>query len=214
MVKLKAITVQQPWANLVADGTKHIVTRSRRTSYRGRLVIHAAKTDLHLRAHNEYPAACHGRALATASGNAHWPRLPLGVIVATCTLADCAPIGGPTDFSTGLVEGEPPAFPDRAVVVRHPALGPCDESLVLDDPGEGPRDISDELPYGDFSPGRWALFLEDVQPVEARCPACWGLGSYPYPTRWLCRLCHGELHVPPVPARGGPGDLWDWEPPR
>lgn len=206
---MKAITVQQPWANLVTDGTKYIVTRGRRTNYRGTLAVHAAKTDLHLRAHDGCPAACHGRALATASRNAHWHRLPLGVIVATGTLVDCAPIGGPTDFSTGLVEA-PPAFADRAVVVHHPALGPFDESLVLDDPGKGPCDISDQLPYGDFSPGRWALLLDDVQPVEARCPACWG--SYPYPTRKLCCLCHGKLRVAPVPARGGPGDLWDWEP--
>lgn len=211
---LKATTVQQPWANLVADGTKYVVTRSRRTSYRGRLIVYAAKTDLHLHSHDKYLAACHGRALATASRNAHGHQLPLGVIVATGTLVDCAPIGGPTDFSTGLVEGEPPALADRAVVVCHSALAPLDESLVLDDPGKGPRDISDQLPYGDFRPGRWALFLEDVQPVEARCPACWGSGSSPYPTRLLCRLCRGKLRVAPVPTRGGPGDLWDWEPPR
>ncbi len=110
------------------------------------------------------------------------------------------------------MEGEQPASAGQVVVVRHSAFGLFDESLVLDDPEKGCRDISDQLPYGDFRSGRWALLLEDPQPVEARCPACWGSGSYPYPTRLLCGLCRGKLHVPPVPARGKPGALWDWEP--
>ena len=204
---MKAMTVKQPTVDALLDGAQHVLAVKRRTDHRGRLVIHVAQRK------GYDPALCWRHDLAVINtGFADAART--GEIVATCTLVDCAPVGGPTDFSTGLVEGEPPAFPDRAVVVHHPALSPFDESLVLDDPGKGPRDISDQLSYGDFRPGHWALFLEDVQPVEARCPACWGSGSYPYPTRWLCRLCHGKLRVASVPVRGGPGDLWDWEPPR
>jgi len=174
---MKAITVRQPWADLVANGTQHVLTTRRRTGYRGRLVVHTA-----------------------------------GAIVAAGQLVDCAPIGGPTDFSTGLLEGERPTSADHVVVVHHPALGFLDEALVLDDPERGCSDISDQLPYGGFRPGRWALLLKDVRPVEARCPACWGSGSYPYPTRMLCVLRKGRLRVPPVPARGKSGVLWDWEP--
>jgi len=41
---MKALTLTQPWATLVAIGAKRIETRSWKTDYRGPLVIHAAKT--------------------------------------------------------------------------------------------------------------------------------------------------------------------------
>jgi hypothetical protein len=40
---MKALTLTQPWATLVAIGAKTIETRSWYTSYRGPLAIHAAK---------------------------------------------------------------------------------------------------------------------------------------------------------------------------
>lgn len=41
---MRALTLQQPWADLVAQGVKTIENRTWRTEYRGDLVIHAAKT--------------------------------------------------------------------------------------------------------------------------------------------------------------------------
>ena len=40
---MKALTLTQPWATLVAIGAKKIETRSWNTNYRGKLAIHAAK---------------------------------------------------------------------------------------------------------------------------------------------------------------------------
>lgn len=40
---MKALTLTQPWATLVAIGAKSIETRSWSTSYRGPVAIHAAK---------------------------------------------------------------------------------------------------------------------------------------------------------------------------
>jgi hypothetical protein len=80
---MKAITLTQPWATLIALGAKCIETRSWRTFYRGPLAIHAGKKlpfwvfrDV-LEAHGEF----HG-----------FLELPLGAIVATCTLVDCVRI--------------------------------------------------------------------------------------------------------------------------
>jgi activating signal cointegrator 1 len=42
-VIVKAISLWQPWASLVAHNWKHYETRSFKVSYRGLLVIHAAK---------------------------------------------------------------------------------------------------------------------------------------------------------------------------
>ena len=40
---MKAITIYQPWARLIANGVKTIETRTWQTRYRGPLAIHAAK---------------------------------------------------------------------------------------------------------------------------------------------------------------------------
>ena len=42
---MKAITVWQPWATLLATGQKHTKHGHGKTSYRGEILIHAAKTD-------------------------------------------------------------------------------------------------------------------------------------------------------------------------
>jgi len=41
---MKAITLRQPWANLIAEGKKTIETRKWRTEYRGDLVICSSKS--------------------------------------------------------------------------------------------------------------------------------------------------------------------------
>ncbi len=41
---MKAISLLQPWATLVAIGAKRIETRSWATNYRGPLAIHASKS--------------------------------------------------------------------------------------------------------------------------------------------------------------------------
>lgn len=41
---MKALTVRQPYAELICDGTKTLEVRSRPTTHRGPLAIHAAQT--------------------------------------------------------------------------------------------------------------------------------------------------------------------------
>ena len=41
---IRALTVRQPWASLIADGLKTIEVRTHRVSYRGLLIIHAGQT--------------------------------------------------------------------------------------------------------------------------------------------------------------------------
>lgn len=77
---MKAISLWQPWATAIAVGVKRVETRHWSTNYTGRLAIHAAKrwqTAEQYFAAQEYQI---GRL----------PRdIPLGVIVATCTLMGC-----------------------------------------------------------------------------------------------------------------------------
>ena len=40
---MKALTVKQPWADLIVSGVKDIENRTWQTNYRGRILIHASK---------------------------------------------------------------------------------------------------------------------------------------------------------------------------
>lgn len=90
---IKALSLTQPWATLLAIGAKHIETRGWKTHYRGSMAIHASKG---------FPADC--RALcaqepfltALAIGvhgfKALWQNLPLGCVLAIGELFDVVKI--------------------------------------------------------------------------------------------------------------------------
>lgn len=81
---MKAITIHQPWATLIALSEKRFETRGWATKYRGDLAIHAGK---HIdRAACEIP----GIASALRRHGYHTPDdLPTGSIVAVTNLKDC-----------------------------------------------------------------------------------------------------------------------------
>ncbi len=84
---MKALSLWQPWASLMATGLKTIETRSWTTQYRGPLAIHAAKRPL---TGNEksllYGWACRGR---IPSGWLDSEPLPYGAILAVVELVEC-----------------------------------------------------------------------------------------------------------------------------
>lgn len=57
---MKALTISQPFASLIASGEKWIENRTWPTSYRGPLAIHAGKGTQYLDKHElaEYPSGC------------------------------------------------------------------------------------------------------------------------------------------------------------
>ena len=83
------IVLTQPWATLMAIGTKQVETRSWSTTFRGPLGIHAAAS---------FPKECRAlcyrppfaRALAQAGYNAP-DDLPLGQVLAVTEVYDCQP---------------------------------------------------------------------------------------------------------------------------
>lgn len=93
---MKALTLTQPWASLVAIGAKKIETRSWSTKYRGPLAIHAAKgfpkearevCGLPMFSANLFLGGYNGR-----------DDLPLGMVVATCQLMEVQLITHPFDL--------------------------------------------------------------------------------------------------------------------
>lgn len=86
---MKALSLTQPWASLVAIGAKRVETRSWSTTHRGTLAIHAAKG---------FPGwakdACLDNTFAAslmAGGITLVSQLPLGAIVAVVDVLNVAP---------------------------------------------------------------------------------------------------------------------------
>lgn len=134
--------------------------------------------------------------------------LPLGAIVASCVITDAVPMESPRALN----------------VDRRAHLSVSDDALVLYRPdtpaGWTHRSVSDQRPYGDYRPGRWAWLLDNVKPTTDRCPACWGYGwdlATFDPTEGLtasarpCATCDGAGACDPVPAKGRQG-VWEWTP--
>jgi hypothetical protein len=232
---MKAITLWQPWATLLVTRVeecpwpgpcaipmvKRIETRSWPCppSIIGRQVaFHAAKRN---------PEEVQGLGIRTTiryDGKPPQPwsytfkgqpiDLPLGAIVGSGVITASLPI------VDGLKCG------DHAHVCTHPA-GALILHRDLSLPGETEVILSDQLPYGDFTSGRWAWAIEDAAPTIERCPWCWGRGftdGVSYPTDYgtgieydatPCVLCSdgietGSGRCDPIPATGRQG-FWEWD---
>ena len=158
-MKVKAISLWQPWASLWACGVKPYETRSRKTNYRGPLLIHAAKADY--RSLLKLVGAGHYSTLERAVYEAGLPRiheLPRGCIV-----------GGGEMFSVAQV---------TRVRERQPSLGGFSfgayiEARFNDEARLALHDTTAaEMALGDVSPGRWLWFIRHpdilVTPVPWR----------------------------------------------
>lgn len=165
---MKALTLWQPWASLIALGVKTIETRSWSTSYRGPLAIHAAKGNCQAGQIGEFDVEKDNpRGTAPAfllRGPIDWPyRLPLGEVVATCRLVDCV--------RTERIWWEPDRFEVKGRYVewsRYAGLPDrCDARVA-----------EEQRPYGDYSPGRWAWLLSDIVPRHQPVPARGGQGLW------------------------------------
>ncbi|QWU17371.1 ASCH domain-containing protein [Paenibacillus sophorae] len=140
---MKAITIKQPWATLIALGEKRFETRSWATKHRGPLAIHAGKqVDKEVCEQVEIRAALarHG---FTADN------LPTGVVVAIAQLAGCYTIYDTIDNGTHIVRCPNGKYDfDKVEFIRKP-----------------------ESDFGYYSEGRYAWELADVQPLPEPFPA-------------------------------------------
>ena len=160
---MKALTLTQPWATLVAIGAKKIETRSWNTSYRGPLAIHAAKgfpawaKDICLT--EPFFSVLRSENLAgVGTGNGWLADFPLGAIVATCELVHVKQIDELTHF---------PACRAFAWQKRLWKLE------------------TQERAFGDYSMGRFMWLLENVvvlpEPIPAKgALSLWECGLTPH----------------------------------
>jgi hypothetical protein len=182
---MKAISLWQPWATLIACGAKPFETRSwapPRDLIGQHIAIHAAKKidkgvaqfaeELSYGQHKDGGFDLADKIEASMSetpdelmglfGEA--TAMPIGCIVAIARL-DAA-------FQLGE-KSEGTAFP-AASVVRRLISRPMPECFTIryDD-------------FGDYAPGRWAWLLKDIQPLNPAIAAKGAQGFFELPQGWL-----------------------------
>jgi hypothetical protein len=159
---MKALTLHQPWASLIAVAAKLYETRSWATSYRGPIAIHAGKNTDYLGLLDEDP-------FRSALIDAGFPtfrqhgwdwlskqEIPLGSVVAVATLAGC--------FPTERYTTRPDAAVGRLVISKR------------------------EEAFGDWTPGRFAWQLLDIHRLAEPIPCRGAQGLWEVPAEIEARI--------------------------
>lgn len=174
---MKALTVYQPWASLLACGAKQYETRSWATKYRGPIVIHAAtkkppkQVELPWEVFNAITTALTkhyggwrfdwhlGGVKINHDGTDNGFDIPRGCVIAVANLVNCWHIV----YHPGT----------NVDIAKHIPIGA--ESLTTD---KHAPDFADyfvptetEMLFGDWTPGRYAWQLEDVHQLKEPIPA-------------------------------------------
>ena len=155
---MKALTLIQPWATLIAIGAKRIETRSWYTSYRGPLAIHAGKNEQFVNSRcgdyicNDDPF--HSVLMSVPGDKVIFP---IGAIIATCELVRVRLIHPDDKFPSGS------------------------DNIICTSGQSSWRITEQEKAFGDYTPGRYMWFLDNVVALPK-----------------------------PIPAAGKQG-LWDWD---
>lgn len=173
---MKVLSLWQPWATLIAIGAKRIETRHWSTSYRGPILIHAAKCwtrDLQDMAFMNDDLFY--RTLNAASDAGKWKLdplargfgLPFGAVVAAADLVDCLKITGLEEAGVATLEnGEPVA--------------------------------GTEFDFGNYEAGRYAWLLKNVRRFPDPIPMTGHQGLFNMPPDFL--LNHAAAIAKAVPA--------------
>lgn len=145
---MKAITIWQPWASLLACGGKRFETRPWATSYRGPIAIHAAKKNVFDVLRLIQIPISNVMKMALRS---EWEDLPTGAVIATANLIGCHEIGKIDAIERGFAEIEIPYAPQKT------GCWDCNR------PGTWIDVTNLEVSFGDWTPGRYAWEFSDME---------------------------------------------------
>lgn len=153
---MKAISLWQPWATLVAVGAKKFETRHWATTYRGPIAIHAARKvspegcalvdELYAEHDEQFFKLVEARDECMSTKFHGGLALPVGCVVAIAKL----------------------------VCVHRTETLPCNG--LVDER---------ERRFGNFAPGRYAWQLIDINPLDPPAPAKGAQGLFELPAGWL-----------------------------
>lgn len=139
---MKAITIIQPWATLIAIGEKRFETRSWPTKHRGEIAIHAGK--------KIDKEACEAEPIRSVLAKYGYTadNLPTGAVVALCNLSDCLSITN----CGGKIYG-------------------VDADSLRYEIDSIPEIKGNELAFGWYETGRFAWEMTEVQRLTTPIPA-------------------------------------------
>lgn len=149
---MKALTILQPWASLIASGAKRIETRCWKTNYRGPIAIHAGKSckPFHMNiAFQEpfYSALKFQTGVMLDQGPEGSDKRILypcpGSVIAIAELVDCIKI---TERTTQIMTGK---------IVKAKLYGRYGKIIK-----------GNELEFGDYEPGRYTWILTNIRKID------------------------------------------------
>lgn len=145
---MKALTILEPFASLIAGGFKHYETRGFPTRIRGRIAIHAGKSKTHMMGRTARDPAMQILAAAYRRQNIYGsPDLNLdllikpGFVIATAEIAACYRVDGVTWDKNG-----------RKIVAAH-----LEDGTVIE---------GKELDFGFYRIGAFAWRLKKAEPIN------------------------------------------------
>jgi hypothetical protein len=165
------LTCRQPVPRWFVEGWKTIETRSRRTHYRGPVLLHGGRRALRAACpdsgtcHHDCAEICHRTRCCgplSFTGWDDWPT-PIEGVFAVAQLVECVPI------VTSL-----PAREHGGVVLRRQRAEYHAPSAHWPVPIV---DITDQLRYGDFTPGGFAYIFEQIRQLNDPIPIAGRQGS-------------------------------------
>ncbi len=147
---LPALTVRQPWASLIAQGTKRCETRGwppPKQLIGQRLAIHAGQARLPRDLSAQETAAIEaGLGLSAA----RWAELPFGALVCTAVMEGAYRVGANS------------RHPRRLKITETVSGSVSMDAIELE---------AAETRFGDFSAGRWAWLLREIELIDPPIPA-------------------------------------------
>ena len=157
---MKALTIQQPWASLIASGDKLYETRTWPTKYRGPIAIHAGKQiDPDVFQYLLCPLATMDQLIECGITPETLDKLPRGAVIATADLVN-----------VWRIVYHPGTDVDKA---KHISIGA--ESLTNDKHAPDFADIivptEREFSFGRWFPGNYAWELQNVRILPEPIPA-------------------------------------------
>jgi hypothetical protein len=157
MTDLRVLSLWQPWATLWADPAlpKTIETRPRPVPATIPLpawvLIHAAARPVdHVTRVGSFGVYRQADACRMLHDRLGWVEVPLGAVVGAARITECLPI-------VEWADATPPAWAARGddfILVRGA------EAAAMVGPPSPRQDLTAELPYGDYTPGRWGYVTD------------------------------------------------------
>lgn len=183
---MRAASLDRPYSGLVAEGFKWIDTRGKPYPWRSAIgetiAIHATKKPPVVRGDiGEFQVWHESGAVwwldareGDVNSDRYWA-LVSSAIVATAHVDAVIPM---LECTRRNEETEHICRSAGSGLLHH---------MPLSIAGETETDVSDQLPYGDFEPGRWAILLSDVEKLDnpVPCPGRQTLWTVPPATAGL-----------------------------